>query len=431
MAFKKYPTALRDRTIKWLNRLKEVDILVGIPTYNNEDTVGYVITQAGLGLHRYYRDLKTAILVSDGGSTDNTRENALITEVPSSVEKHVEIYRGIPGKGTSFRAVFEAAVRLNAKAVLVMDSDLRSITPEWVKFMADPVLHEGYDFLWPFYKRHKFDGTITNMIVYPLTRAVFFRDIRQPIGGDFAFSRRMAEIFISRDVWDTDVARFGIDIWMTSIAIHEARKTAQVYLGTKVHNAKDPAQDLSAMFTQVVSTLFYMIGQYREFWLKEEETLPIPILETSAEEKPLDDIRVSIEKMELEFLDGFKHFEAFYRAILSARAFEGLSQAYLEKASGEPLRFPPELWARIIYDFAATYQTWSRNRRRLVSIMVPLYFGRTAAYAKEVMDKPWEEAEKLIQKQAMVFEGFRDYFRGKLARKLVDSGILSFELDKD
>ncbi len=424
MPFKKYSTALRERTLKWLSRIKEVDILVGIPTYNNEDTVGYVITQAGVGLHRYYRDLKTAIFVSDGGSTDNTRENALVAEVPSTVEKHVEIYRGIPGKGTSFRAIFEAAVSLNARAILVMDSDLRSITPEWIKFMGEPVLKDGYDFLWPFYKRHKFDGTITNMIVYPMTRAVFFKDIRQPIGGDFSFTRRMAELFISRDVWDTDVAKFGIDIWMTSIAIHEARKYAQVYLGTKVHNAKDPAQDLSAMFTQVVSTLFYMIGEYKEAWMKKQETEPVPILPTEAREKPLEDIRVSVEKMELEFMEGFKHFEPFYKAILSARAFEGLSQSYLERASGDPLRFPPQLWARIIYDFAATYQTWSRNRRRLVNIMVPLYFGRTAAYSREVMDKPWEEAEKLIQQQASIFEEHRDYFKGKFSKKLVDSGIL-------
>ena len=40
----------------------------------------------------------------------------------------------------------------------------------------------------PLYARYKYDGTITNTVTYPLTRALYGHRIRQPIGGDFGVS---------------------------------------------------------------------------------------------------------------------------------------------------------------------------------------------------------------------------------------------------
>lgn len=426
MAFKKYGSALRERVKLWISRIGHLDILVGIPSYNNEDTISHVITQAGVGLKKFFPEFKTGIFVSDGGSTDNTREYALVAEVPQGIDKIVEIYKGTPGKGTSFRAVFEAAVLLGTKAIVVVDSDLRSITPEWIKLLATPILEENYDYILPYYKRHKYDGTITNMLVYPLTRALYGKKIRQPIGGDFGLSNKLAKLFISKDVWDTDVAKFGIDIWMTTLAINEASKIAQVDLGAKVHDAKDPAADLSNMFTQVISTVFYLMGRYKEKWMKTEGSEDVPILAKVSSQPKIPSISVNLQKMEIEFVEGFKHFEAFYKAILSSEAFEGLTHAYIERESGSHPDISAELWARIVYDFAATYQKWTRNRRRLVSIMTPLYFGRTATYVREVAKLNWEESEGVIEKQAKVFEKYKDYLKGRLLKNsMVDSGLLS------
>ena len=36
---KQYETALRDPVLKWIEKVKNIDILVGIPTYNNEETL--------------------------------------------------------------------------------------------------------------------------------------------------------------------------------------------------------------------------------------------------------------------------------------------------------------------------------------------------------------------------------------------------------
>jgi len=62
------------------------------------------------------------------------------------------------------------------------------------------------------------------------------------------------------------VARFGIDIWMTTLAIAEGYKVCQSYLGAKIHDAKDPGSDLGPMFAQVVSSVYGLMADYHDLW---------------------------------------------------------------------------------------------------------------------------------------------------------------------
>ena len=188
-----YSTALRPQTTKRLEDIGKADILVGIPCYNNERTIRYVVETVTDGLNRYYRDAHSVIFISDGGSTDDTRAISKSVDLRPWQERVVQIYRGISGKGSAFRAIFEAAVMLDVKSCMVVDSDLRSISPEWVRLLIDPVLKGEFEFVAPVYTRHKYDGTITNNIVYNLTRSVYGKRIRQPIGGDFTFSRDLQQ----------------------------------------------------------------------------------------------------------------------------------------------------------------------------------------------------------------------------------------------
>src|SRR5512137_1839861 len=237
-----YFTAIRGYTAKRIEEIRSADVLVGIPCYNNEKTIAHVIQMVSHGLDRHYRDLRNVIMVADGGSTDDTREAAKEFQIKPWQEKIVSIYRGPAGKGTALRSVFEAARLLNVRACAVVDADLRSITSDWIRDLLDPVVGRGYQFVAPVYLRHKYDGTITNTIVYHLTRALYGKRIRQPIGGDFAFSREVARFYAEQDVWESDVARFGVDIWMTTTAITQGFKVCQANLGVKIHDAKDPGR---------------------------------------------------------------------------------------------------------------------------------------------------------------------------------------------
>lgn len=411
--FKKYSTALRQDVIDWGQKLRRIDILIGIPCFNNEDTIQYVVETVAHGLKNTYPDLKTAVFVSDGGSLDNTREFALQAKVPPGIERMVSIYRGMPGKGTSFRAVFELAVKLNVEACGVVDADLRSIAPNWIERLTRPILEQKADFVAPFYLRHKYDGTITNNIVYPMTRALYGKDVRQPIGGDFGFSGSLAKFYANQDVWLTDVAKFGIDIWMTTTAINEGYRVIQSNLGVKIHDPKDPAEELGSMFQQVVSTLFYLMGQYESRWKKVKGSNPVELYNKLETVNKIPPVAVTQSKLEQEFVEGFEHFRPLYEMVISLDNFQELIHHYEQVKAGNSLTFPPELWCKILYDFAFTFQSWSRNRRRLVDIITPLYFGRVGAYCQEVAGMSHKEAEAVIQKQAQIFEENKSYLVDK------------------
>ncbi len=230
----------RQEIRNFLDRVGSADIVVGIPSFNNARTIGHVVRAVQAGLAKYFPDKKSVLVNSDGGSKDDTLDVVQNTSIENyaSILLHHRVeplfkiatpYSGIPGKGSAFRTIFEVAGALDAKACVVVDSDLRSITPEWVELLVKPVLEGGFDYVAPLYHRHKYDGTITNSIVYPLTRALYGKRVRQPIGGDFGFSGRLAKFYLTKDVWETDVARFGIDIWMTTTALANEFKVDPVF----------------------------------------------------------------------------------------------------------------------------------------------------------------------------------------------------------
>jgi hypothetical protein len=397
--------------------IQEADIVVGIPSYNNVRTIGHVVRAIMAGLAKYFPKSKAVLINSDGGSTDGTPEEVkrvqiedykmILTSHPvHSVHRVVTPYDGIPGKGSAFRTIFESAKRLNAKACAVVDSDLRSITPEWMELLLRPIVEEGFDYVAPLYARHKFDGTITNSIVYPLTRALYGKRVRQPIGGDFGFSGELAKFYLTKEVWESDVARFGIDIYMTTLAIAEGYKVCQSYLGAKIHDAKDPGSDLGPMFTQVVSSVYTLMEDYQGFWKNIEASQPVPVFGFHYD-VGLEPVAVNMGRMIGNFRLGLRDLmEIWRRALLpeSARWLESLG-----RLSDEAFAFPQDLWVRVVYDFAVAYNKGSVYREHLLKSMIPLYLGRVASFIKENQESSSKEVEERVESLCKVFEEMKPY----------------------
>ncbi len=405
----KFDTAVRETVRDELKKIEKVDILVGIPCYNEEDTIAHIVSTMGEGLKEHFPDKRSLVVVSDGGSLDDTRENAWSAPVPAGINRIVSIYRGLAGKGTAFRGVFEIGEMTGAEACVVVDSDLKSIAPDWVKLLAQPILDGKAGFVAPYYRRHKYDGTITNHIAYPMIRALYGVSLRQPIGGEFGLSGDLAASLAARSVWQTDVTRFGIDIWMSTAAIVRKEKIVQANLGNKVHQVKDPSTDLGAMFLQVVSTLFYVACKYRNRWSTDEESRPLEIVGKSESSISLRPVPVSMEKLRTEFTQGVEQFQGFYEKNLSTQCYSDLIKIKDDAKKGKETRFHPALWAKILYEFFCTYSKWERNRRRLIEMLAPLYFGRVTAYCEEVAGFKDGEEEQVIERQAQEFEKQKPY----------------------
>ncbi len=392
-------------------RLGKVDILVGIPSFNNERTIGHVVRAVVAGLARHFPDAKAVLVNSDGGSTDRTREIVERTEVGSLSEILVDAvptgtttrivtpYHGIPGKGSAFRTIFRIAAELDARACCVLDSDLRSITPEWVELLVEPVVRHGFEFVAPLYARHRYDGTITNTIVYPLTRALYGRRVRQPIGGDFGFSGDLAARFLEFEDWEGPVAQYGIDIFMTTTAQAEGRRVAQSFLGAKIHDPKDPGSDLAPMLVQVVSTLFHLMERYEPRWrgVRGSEAVPVFGFPYAV---GLEPVAVKIDRLLSQFRQAARDLPPVWEAFLSPASLAAIHEA----ARAPAVALGDDTWVRVILESAAGFRRRVLPDTTLIHSLVPLYLGKVATFVAETEAGSAEEAEARLEELALAFE---------------------------
>ncbi|RMG67308.1 MAG: glycosyltransferase [Nitrospirae bacterium] len=408
---------LRKEVNEKIKEIGKADIVVGIPSYNNEQTIGHVVKAIQAGITKYFPDKKAVLVNSDGGSDDGTREvvekstidleSFLIRHRVNFFQKIVTPYQGIPGKGSAFRTIFEIARSLNARACAVVDSDLRSITPEWIELLLRPILDKDFDYVSPYYHRHKYDGTITNTIVYPVTRALYGKRIRQPIGGDFGFSGRLAAFYLQKDVWETDVAKYGIDIWMTTTAVANGFKICQAFLGAKIHDPKDPGADLSSMLHQVINTVFTLMDEYYHVWkeIKGSEAVPTFGFVYSV---GLEPVNVNLEGMLEKFKLGVKELVIIYEQFLSKEKLRFLVDLSI-KRDNRKFIFPDDLWSEIMYDFAIAFHKNIMNRELLIKSLTPLYLGKVASFVARTWESTAEEVEQRLEELALSFEKNKNY----------------------
>src|SRR2546428_11574176 len=222
--------------------------MVGIPSFKNAATIGYVVRAAQAGLVQYFPDLRPVLVNSDAGSPDGTGRVVIETEPPDYIEQILLVrptnkldrvsltypqIDGVGGKGAALRTIFEIAAALEVHALVVVDSDLRSIIPEWIELLAGPIMKGGYDFVAPLYARYKYDGTITNTVTYPLTRALYGHRIRQPIGGGFGGRGGPVRHYPGQDNWTPPIPPFGVDNLETTPAPTGGAPVCQARPGAK------------------------------------------------------------------------------------------------------------------------------------------------------------------------------------------------------
>ncbi len=415
-------TALDQKARTDLHRIGQAEILIGIPSFQSVHSIGQVVKACLLGLAKYFPERKGVVFVAEGGEADAVRkavaalpmtqilEQSLLSPPEIPVEIVAADYLGRSGKGTAIRAILEAAGALNVQACAVVDSDLRSISPEWMELLITPILEKGFGFVTPYYCRHKYDGTITNLIAYPLTRALYGRRVRQPIGGDFGFSPHLAEVLVCRDVWDSDIARFGIDIWMTTVAMQEKFKICQSFLGAKIHEDKDPGKHLAPMFSQVVGTLFTLMGMYEPLWRDQKGSRPTAIFgfETEVTPKP---VTVDVDNLVHQFESGVREHRDLWQKILEPTNYYKLME--VARGRGRHFELPTDVWVRSVYDFAVAFQGTVAPPELLLQALVPIYFAAVATFVEKTRQMDSRTAEAEVNEICEIFEELKPYLTAR------------------
>lgn len=389
-------SGLDDRMREGLAKAASADVVVGIPSFNNAATIGHVANAVASGLRDGFPGRRAVIVSSDGGSKDGTTQ--VVLDTVRGIPVIAGAYAGLPGKGSALRAIFECTAALGARAGAVVDSDLRSITPEWVQRLLGPVVDGKADYVTPLYARHKHDGTITNSIAYPLTRALYGVRIRQPIGGEFGFSGALAKRFVESGDWNGHIARFGIDIYMTTTALLSGARVAQAFLGAKIHDPKDPGADLAPMFSQVVGTLFELAGKNADRWRDVSGSRDAPVIGDIDPVEP-EVVNASVDILRSKYAAARDENGALWDEVLGS----------------VPSSFGPREWARVVYGFLAASVREPARRERYVTALVPLYFARVARFIEDAQDLDTAASERLVEQQAIAFEEEKGSLRDRLA----------------
>jgi glucosylglycerate synthase len=389
------------------SNINQAEIIVGIPSYNEADSISLPTDVASRGLTDHFPHKKAVIINVDNNSTDGTKDAFMNT--PTKVPKiYISTPNGVKGKGNNLKNLFEATVELDAKAVVVVDADLKSITPYWIQYLGEP-LFRGFNYVAPIYVRHKYDGSITNHIAYPMLRTLFGLRIRQPIGGDFGFSGKIARAFLSEKLWNERVGNYGIDIWMTTIAIARRFEACQTFLGSpKTHRTKDPARELSPMFTQVVMTFFDLMIEFEYLWKDTTESLPSSIFGfgLGIDEKP-PDVHVDTEALYKSFISGFEKYGELWKKIIPQPELVEINKA--EKLPKDQLYFTTGLWARILFNFAIAYRNNEIPKEQVMEAMLPFYHSRTLSFINKTGHMNTLECEEYFEAINRIFEKEKYY----------------------
>jgi hypothetical protein len=391
---------------------RRADIVVGIPSYNNEKTIAHVVRAAHAGLAKYFPQYTSVIINSDGGSTDRTREAALSTRLEDLhllLLSHPVLpvhwlsapYYGLPGRGSAVRLILGMAELLGARACVVVESGNCSVTPEWIELLLRPVLHSGFDFTTPYYHRHKHDGAVTSIILYPLMRALYGLGIRQPAGGEFGLSAPLIRHLVQRKEWETDVAHDGNDLWLTTVAICEGFRVCQSFLSVRSHEVFEPGTDLSSMLTQVVGSAFDLMQRYDYKWRKVVSSKDAALFGFRYG-VGLDPVAIDTGRMIRHFRQAVSDLPEIWGLALRPETLDLVRAAAAPSLS--PFHIGDDLWVRVVYEFACAYHKGVCSRGTLMRSLTPLYLAKSASLAIENQNSYSPEVETRTEQLCRSFE---------------------------
>ena len=384
------------------DNIKKAAFVVAIPSYNEADSIAFPVQQADQGIQSFFGDIDSVIINCDNNSDDGTKE--IFLGIKTNTPKiYISTEPGVKGKGRNFKNLFKKIVDLEAEGVVVVDADLKSITPKWIKHLGEP-LFQDFGYVAPLYVRHKYDGTITNSIAYPLTRSLYGRRVRQPIGGDFGFCGKLAKIYLESDTWSEAIANFGIDIWMTTLAMNENIPICQAFMGRpKIHRAKDPGTDLGPMFRQVVGTIFNMMIKFYPFWSNVKWSKPTSIFGFGLGETEMPPpVKVNKETLFQKFQEGFNSCSHIWEKILQKETVNKLQE--IRKMNKDQFDFPTNLWINVLIDFTVAYRDKLWVEDELLDSIIPIYLGKTLSYVKKTERMSIRDSEEFIEDECIQFE---------------------------
>jgi hypothetical protein len=391
---------------------------VGVISYHDDETIGAVTAALRDGTTSRFADLGSRLVLADTGSDataararDALAGSAQLVNIPVSRSPGdlLELpYLGIPGKARALHAILTTARDLDARACVLFDAGVSSVSPDWVDGLARPVLDHAFDFVAPYYHRHPFEGALTKGLVYPLVRALYGVRLRQPAAAEFACSRSLLDHFLTEDLWERDGAQVGIDLWLTTSAAGGDFRFGEAALGVRAHHTRDgDTLDLGTTVTQVVGSLFADLESRATRWQRTLSSTAVQRFGTLPAAAPPQPAHVDPERLIESYRLGYRELRDIWTWVLPPRTIVDLRKV-VDLPSSQ-FRLDDELWARVVYDFALGYRLRVLPRDHLLRSLVPLYSGWLASFIRQLRDASGEAADQRVEDLCTAFELQKPY----------------------
>jgi hypothetical protein len=393
----------------------QADVVIGIAGVDSPGPAGTTIEAVRAGISQHLDSSHARILVAESRSIEGPIEqgpgrspgSVPLTAVAYDVDSRDLLrvpYHGLPGRVHALRALLETAREGGAKACAVLDAGLPGVMADRIRWLVRPILDAEMDFVTAYYSRHTVDGAITKSILYPMFRAVFGCQIRQPAAREFGCSDRALAHLLDQRVWEEDGRDEAIDIWMTAEAVCAGLRICEAQLAGKQHELD--VADVSTMLAQVAGSLFAEVDRRAGLWHRIRSAAAVRrVGESSCAEGP--EPTVDVQRLIESFRLGYEELKEVWSEILPPLTIIELKA--MAHAPVERFRIDDRSWARIIYDFAVGHHLHIIRREHLLGSLTPLYLGWLASFVLETGHADGPAIEARLERVCDGFESEKPY----------------------
>lgn len=309
-----------------------------------------------------------------------------------------------------FRTIFESVQSLGARAFAIIASDPSTVNGDWASGLLLPAFNGEYDLVAPCYARNPFDGLINRAIVYPLTRALYGKQVRNPLGPDFGLSRRLLDRVMPLVTSTAVRNRLHPLASLTAETITAGMNICQSHVGPRVYasalSTGGDWTDLGGLLVQILNPLFADVERYAPLWQRIRGSQPVPEYGRPTDSRS-ESSGIDVRRLFESFQIGARNLGDVWSLVLPPSTLVELAK--LARLPADHFRLPDEMWARIVYDFALAWRVRAISRDHLLRAMTPLYLGWVASYACEVEHREPAFVEDRVEQSCLAWERAKTY----------------------
>ncbi|MGI6468263.1 MAG: glycosidase [Syntrophomonadaceae bacterium] len=385
--------------IEQIRALQDIELVIGIPFYNETQTLLEMLEIINTQLADYLTDKKTIFICSGDPAGSETLEILLKTEL------HIPLVGftmkpGINGRGSSIRAIMELSRRLEAN-LIILAADLpsmgqRGFQANWVKGLIESI-QGPYDLTVGIFERHHSEDVIAALLVAPILEVFYNYHFKDPLSGIYAVSHDLLEELCLEIKFATDIIRgYGIEPWLLTRAIMWKKNICQLKLGSKLNPPS--IEKLNYLFKDLAASIFACIENDHHYWSQHPAISISPdILGDGFADEPcpaiytLDNVLRSFKRNALQYRD---LYEKILPTHISQMLIDIISQTDGQYTLDSLKHYDNNTWAFIVYEALLCYHfNHQIPRDDLLNALTYAFNGRLAAIMHSIEQLAGSEAE--------------------------------------